>query len=192
MKITCTVEETSGQDNNCLGYALGGMLRCTPAELREAIACYVERIRDPEISRVVCQSVTERDDASSEEATACIRGGCFIPADVFVSYCIHCHMHLQRGNVVFLLRDGCRMSPICFYYDSVKLPTTYVCCTDNTHFERVHMALEDSVHFDLALFGDVYHGGDIEILCWEHSKRRAVPGGPHLQQLREGRTDPSL
>jgi len=160
-RFPCRVIENPGTGNNCLGYALGSMLKARPSELRRALVHYFESVQqDQELSESFACSVLEDFESVPEAervncAIARLKANSFIPADLFVSYCQSGPWRrkmLERRNVVFFAeRDG-YYEPVTYYLDDVSRPTHYIGC-DNTHYEALSMSVRHQLQFDVEFFG---------------------------------------
>jgi len=156
------VIENPGTDNNCLGYALGRMLKGEPADLRDALCDYLEASAP---YKELCDSLTcsilddhfetVPEDQRFAAALHALRNNCFIPADVFVSFCKRGPSRrrlLNRYNVVFFAeRDG-YYEPVTYHLDDISRPTQYVGC-DNTHYEALKLNPRHMLQFDVTFFG---------------------------------------
>jgi len=156
------VVENPGTGNNCLGFALGDMLRGEPSDLRDALCRFVESIpSDCDLGKSIACSILEDfesvpEDRQHEVALCRLRRGCFIPADLFVAYC-HSGKDrrrlLKRDNVVFFAeREGSVYEPVCYYLDDVSRRTQYIGC-DETHYEELRLKPRHELQFDVAFFG---------------------------------------
>lgn len=151
-----------GTGNNCLGYALGPMLKCDPAELRSSLCDFVRDCADSDTQADLACSVLEDFEKVPEaqrvaEAVRALEAGCFIPADLFVAYCAQGkdrRRTLMRHNVVFFAeRDG-YYEPVVYHLDNVARLTQYVGCNDsNSHYEALAMGARQQLQFDVAFFG---------------------------------------
>jgi hypothetical protein len=150
----------SGKGNNCLGYALGSMLKCEPSELRASLCEFVRCCPDPEMQADLACSVLEAlDDVPEsdrvEAAARALERGCFIPADVFVAYCAKGkdrRRTLLKHNVIFFAERDDHYEPVTFYLDHVSQITHYVGC-DNTHYEALALSPRHQLQFDVLFFG---------------------------------------
>lgn len=166
MRCQCQEISNSGEGNNCLGFALEAMLLCTPQELRDALVHFMNKMRIGNrecriLGRLLAISLLDIDDDIRDEqldrAIRCLKKGCFIPADVFLAYCEYMRYRhrklLHRGNIVFFIKNKNQYIPQCSYYDNVALPTQYIGCVDNLHYQRLKLSPLDSRNFDLVYFG---------------------------------------
>lgn len=142
VSFSCETLTTSGEDNNCLGYALRDALNGTPQELRE---CLVEHVRNG--GDILAMSIIP-DCCDVDAAVEALRDGCFIPADVFVNF-------LQTGNrgivkpvsIVFFSEDDGVYTPVLCHWDDTQ--RTYYIGSDNMHYSALYV--RNSASLDLML-----------------------------------------
>lgn len=157
-RFPVTVMETPGTDNNCLGYALGSMLRCEPAELREALCEYLENAgadRDIMACSVIQDFESVPEEARLTRALQELKAGSFIPADVFLSFCKNGpgrRRLLCRNNVVFFAERAGYYEPVAYHLDHVSRATQYIGC-DNVHYETLRLSPRHMLQFDVMFFG---------------------------------------
>jgi hypothetical protein len=151
-----------GTGNNCLGYALGPMLKCDPEDLRASLVDFVRDCADHDTQMDLACSVLDDFEKvpEAERVGAAIReleGGCFIPADIFVAYCAQGkdrRRTLMRHNVVFFAERQGYWEPVTYHLDDVARLTQYVGCNrSNTHYEALAMGARHQLQFDVAFFG---------------------------------------
>jgi hypothetical protein len=132
-----------GTGNNCLGYALGSMLRCEPEDLRWALCSFLAN-SPPELQATLACSILEDLDAVPEpervsRALYELRHGCFIPADVFLAYCQSNHKRLvRRDSVIFFAKRDDYYEPVAGYWDPNSTQTHYTGC-DDVHYEELRV-----------------------------------------------------
>jgi hypothetical protein len=135
-----------GTGNNCLGYALGSMLRCEPEDLRWALCDFLAK-SPHELQETLACSILEDLDAIPEpervsRALHDLRHGCFIPADVFLAYCktrrgrLLCH-----HSVIFFAKRERYYEPVAYHWDTSCRTTHYVGC-DDVHYEELKVVNE--------------------------------------------------
>lgn len=154
------VVPNAGLNNNCLGYALGPMLKQSPEDLRDSICRFVESCDRETLREVYACSIVQEFESIPESrrfevALAHLKGHGFIPADLFVAYCQagpDRRRLLHRNNVVFLAERTGYYEPVTHYLDNVSRRTQYIGC-DNTHYEALEMSPRHQMQFDLMYFG---------------------------------------
>jgi hypothetical protein len=123
--------DTRGDDNNCLGYALGDALNVTPQELREQLT---EHVRTSCESKMLSMSIVEDCDDVAKAIRA-MQSGCFIPADVFVHFVQSDQDAVKRVSFVFLSENNKTYTPVLCHWERWA-PTHYI-GSDNTHYSTV-------------------------------------------------------
>ena len=144
VSFLCELITTSGEDNNCLGYALRDALNGSPQELRE---CLIEHIRTRNDGEILAMSIV-RDCCDVNEAADALRNGCFIPADVFVNFLQTGDRSIVRPvNIVFFSENGGIYTPVLCHWENSH--QTYYVGSDNTHYSAMYV--RNSASLDLIL-----------------------------------------
>jgi hypothetical protein len=139
-----------GTGNNCLGYALGSMLRCEPEDLRWAL-CGFMAASPPELqATLACSILEDLDDVPEPErvprALHELRHGCFIPADVFLAYCQSNRKRLlRRDSVIFFAKREDYYEPVAGHREPHSTETRFVGC-DDVHYEELRVQNKRLLH----------------------------------------------
>lgn len=156
--------ENCGDGNNCLGYALGNFLRCTPFEFRESLKAMIVANRDnKEFLSNVCLSLFEDEEIQSEyqynRIWFALCNACFIPAEVFILWCMNSQekqKYLLKCNVIFFVKRDSYYEPVTAYLENVSYSTCYI-GWKNFHYEQLIMQKKNSLLFDVAYFAKMFH-----------------------------------
>lgn len=151
-----------GTNNNCLGFALGDMLKGDPQDLRDSLCNFMEtyvcdkEMRDDMACSILLNFEHIDEDKRFNIALQNLKDGCFIPADLFLAYCERGQDRrklLRRHNVVFFAErdEGC-YEPVCYYLHDSSMPTQYIGC-DETHYQQLKMSQRHAVQFDIVFLG---------------------------------------
>jgi hypothetical protein len=163
IRIPVTEIPNPGTGNNCLGYALGPMLKTDPEDLRWALCDFMSRAPTELQETIACSIIEDLDDVPEPErvstALKALQHGCFVPADLFVAFCAMGHNRrkfLSRHNVIFFAKRSHFYEPVVFHREVGSTTTQYIGC-DEVHYE----ALQGKFLYklDRILFSsDVTHG----------------------------------
>jgi hypothetical protein len=149
-----------GSNNDCLGYALGNFLKCSPKELRESFKrLVIKNACDQEFLKSVVMTLQENCEhvSSGNEYNvimSLLNQQCFIPADFFLLWCARSddkeHL-LLKSNIVFFVKREEFFEPVTYWFDDITLSTCYIGCS-NFHFEQLIMQKKNCIWFDLLFF----------------------------------------
>ncbi len=142
VSFACEQLPTSGDGNNCLGYALRDALLVSPQQLRE---CLIEHVRTS--NDMLALSIVE-DCSDVSNAIEALQHGCFIPADVFVHFVqTRPRSIVGPASFVFMSEEDDVYTPVlCHWEDNQH---THYIGSDNTHYSAVYV--RNSASLDLML-----------------------------------------
>ena len=139
-KFACNQLPTSGDGNNCLGYALRDSLLVSPQALREFLIEHVRTSTDPGI---LAMSIVEHS-SDVDCAIRALQSGCFIPADVFVHFVQTKPRHVVHpASFVFMSEESDVYTPVLCHWEENQ--NTYYIGSDNTHYSAVVVRDSDSL-----------------------------------------------
>lgn len=155
------VVSNSGMHNNCLGFALGNFLKCSPGELRESFKRMVIKNHDNTdlLTDIKMCMINDNEDFDKSDSYWFImnhlNANCFIPVDLFL---IWCHKSddksrlLLNCNIVFFVkRENNFYEPVIHYFENTFFSTCYIGC-HHYHYEQLLMQKRNAVFFDLLYF----------------------------------------
>lgn len=158
------VLSNSGLQNNCLGFALGNFLKCSPSELRESFKrMIVINYNNAELLNEIKMCLAgENEELDQIDSYSFImnqlNANCFIPVDLFLIWCHKSEdkrRYLLNCNVVFFVKreSGC-YEPVIHFLEDTFLSTCYIGC-DRCHYEQLLMQKRNAIFFDLLYFDRV-------------------------------------
>ena len=162
-RFSVTAIPNPGTGNNCLGYALGSMLKTDPEDLRWALCDFMHHAPRELQETIACSIIEELDEVPEPQRVAtalhALQHGCFIPADLFVAFCAdgrNRRKYLSRHNVIFFAKRSHFYEPVLFHVEPGSTTTQYIGC-DEVHYEALQGRL--LYKLDRMLFAsDVTHG----------------------------------